>query len=87
MKISFSSKAEKQLKKLPRNILENLMAWITFIEKDGLEKIRQIRGYRDEALKGERKGQRSSRLNKAYRVIYKEDGTILEIIEVNNHEY
>jgi len=63
------------------------MAWITFIEKDGLEKIRQIRGYRDEALKGERKGQRSSRLNKAYRVIYKEDGTILEIIEVNNHEY
>jgi toxin HigB-1 len=48
-------------------------------------------GFHDEPLKGDRKGQRSIRLNKAYRAIYTEgqrkEVRIISIIEVNKHEY
>ena len=42
----------------------------------GLRETRKIKGYHDEPLQGDRKGQRSIRLNKAYRAFYivKEDG-------------
>lgn len=59
--------------------------------EEGIEEIRKISGYHDEPLKGKRKGQRSVRLNRAYRVIYLENEsiTLLEILveEVNKHEY
>ncbi len=58
---------------------------------EGLQKIRKIPGFHDEPLKGVRKGQRSIRLNKAYRAIYQlgKSGKIevVEIIEVNKHDY
>ena len=57
----------------------------------GLREIRKLPGYHDEPLKGDRLGQRSIRLNKAYRAIYiqEKDGAINLIIieEVNKHEY
>jgi proteic killer suppression protein len=87
MKVTISKKAEKQIKKLPQSIIGHLLYWIEIIEKDGVEMMRLIRGYNDEALKGDRKGQRSSRLNRSYRVIYTDNGEILEVREVNNHEY
>ena len=52
---------------------------------------RLLPGYHDETLKGERKGQRSVRLNKGYRVIYEETETgnivLISVPEVNKHEY
>jgi len=57
----------------------------------GLEEVRKLSGYHDEPLKGERKGQRSVRLNRAYRVIYSEDKNgeihIVNILEISKHEY
>ena len=48
-------------------------------------------GFHDEPLKGKRQGQRSVRLNRAYRAIYVERGTgaveLIEVLEVNKHEY
>lgn len=48
-------------------------------------------GYHDEPLKGKRVGQRSIRLNRAYRAIYEIDETgqvhFIEVLEVNKHEY
>lgn len=53
--------------------------------------VRKIPSFHDEPLKGDRKGQRSIRLSKAYRAIYKigKQGNleIAEIIEVNKHDY
>jgi proteic killer suppression protein len=50
-----------------------------------------VPGFHDEPLKGDRKGQRSIRLNKAYRAIYiegqRKEVHIISIIEVNKHEY
>ena len=57
----------------------------------GISKVRTIPGFHDEPLKGNREGQRSIRLNKAYRAIYieneKKEVTIISIIEVNKHDY
>ena len=57
----------------------------------GLEAVRQRPGYHDEPLKGQRLGQRSVRLNRAYRAIYVEHDDakvrLFEVIEVNKHDY
>lgn len=82
---------EKSIKKLPDHIVIKLLSWAKRVEIYGLEEIRKITGFHDEPLKGDRAGQRSIRLNKAYRAIYTIDhsGTIriIKVIEVNKHEY
>lgn len=61
------------------------------IEEHGISMMRRIPGYHDEPLKGDRRGQRSSRLSQAYRVIYieNEDGELIVVgvLEVNKHDY
>lgn len=85
--------ASKQLKKLPREILEHVRFWQRAVEFEGLSAVRKLSGYHDEPLKGERKGQRSIRLNRSWRLIYIEHAiageTVVEVlvIEVNKHEY
>lgn len=89
--IVLSTKAKKDLQGLPSYIVRKLLAWVEDVENRGLENVRLVPGYHDEPLKGSRKGQRSIRLNKAYRAIYvlKNDGTLefVEVIEVNKHDY
>jgi proteic killer suppression protein len=89
--VSISKRAVSDLKKVPKYIRLNLELWVAAVEADGLQTVRKIPGYHDEPLKGDRAGQRSIRLNKAYRAIYviKADGSIefVEILEVNKHEY
>ena len=84
-------KALKEIEKLPRNIVDSLMTWINSVEEEGIREIRKISGYHDEPLKGDRAGQRSVKLNKAYRAIYvmTDEGEIelVTIIEVNKHKY
>jgi addiction module RelE/StbE family toxin len=48
-----------------------------------------IRGFRDEALLGEWKGHRSSRLNLQWRVIYRVEGDVflVEVVQVTPHDY
>ncbi|MGH1469309.1 MAG: hypothetical protein ACRBBP_10615 [Bdellovibrionales bacterium] len=46
-----------------------LLSWVEAVELKGLRQIRRLSGFHDEPLKGKRKGQRSIRLNKAYRAI------------------
>lgn len=59
--------AEKQLKKVPLQIREALRYWAESVERLGIREVRKLAGYHDEPLKGNRKGQRSVRLNRAYR--------------------
>ena len=83
--------ALRDLKKVPLHISRKLQAWIGDVGHHGLKEIRKIPGYHDELLKGKRVGQRSIRLSRSYRAIYRieEDGTVkfIEIAEVNKHEY
>lgn len=42
------SKVEKQLKKVPQEIVFRLMRWIRTIEEFGLNEARKVKGYHDE---------------------------------------
>ena len=56
------SKVEKQIKKLPNEIAKKFSDWINLIEDEGYLKYLKVISYRDHALKGNRKGQRSAML-------------------------
>jgi len=83
--------AEKQIRRLPKQVVAAYRTWVRTVELDGIRKTRTYLGYHDEPLKGDRKGQRSARLSRAYRVIYEETESgnivLIGVQEVNKHEY
>jgi len=88
--IELSKKTKKQLQKLPKSILSSFASWVLNVEMIGIEETRKIPGYHDELLKSPREGQRSVRLNRAYRVFYtvhENSIRIVHIIEINKHKY
>jgi len=89
--VRISKDAQKDLTKVPQFIVTKLTFWIDSISESGLREVKKIPGFHDEPLKGKRSGQRSIRLSKAYRAIYKivSNGSIevIDILEVNKHEY
>ena len=89
-RVEISKLAAKQLRKVPRYIVDNLAIWVTAVEHDGLEEVRKVPGYHDEPLKGIRLGQRSIRLSRSYRAIYEiKDGKakFVSVEEVTKHDY
>ncbi len=79
----------KACSRLPRQVLKKYELWKSVVRYNSPEKLKEFKGFHDEALKGEWKGCRSSRLNIQYRVIYsvqKQEG-IIYVEEVNPHEY
>jgi proteic killer suppression protein len=89
-RVEITKRAEKHLRKVPEHIKMNLMIWVAAVELDGLEEVRQVPGYHDEPLKGDRAGQRSIRLSRSYRAIYEIKKDIVEFVsveEVNKHDY
>jgi toxin HigB-1 len=89
--VEISRFALKQLRRLPHYVVDKLLGWVRFVEQEGLEEARRIPGFHDEPLRGQRLGQRSIRLSKAYRAIYRIDerGSIEFVIieEVSKHGY
>jgi proteic killer suppression protein len=86
--IIFTKNAKKQLEKCPKEIRFKVDVWASDIQKNGIDFVRNQPSYRDEALKGSRKGQRSMRLNRQWRVIYEEQtGLIIAIQEITPHDY
>jgi addiction module RelE/StbE family toxin len=79
----------RQLKKLPVEILKRYQKWKDIVEVSGPSGLKMIRGFRDEALAGEWKNHRSSRLNEQYRVIYhvEQDSVLVEVVTVTPHDY
>lgn len=89
-RVVLAKSAQKDLIKLPHHIVRKLMTWVDAIEQSGLDEVRKVSGYHDEALSGRRRGQRSIRLSLHYRAFYVVRlGAIefVEIQEVNKHEY
>jgi len=88
-KVSRTRGFEKQLAKVPGFIRKKVIFWVFLVESNGVWEVMKSRGFHDEPLKGERKSQRSVRLNKAYRLIYRiiSDRVHLELLEVHKHEY
>ena len=79
----------RQLRKLPTDVLKRYEKWKDIVTISGPRGPGAIRGLRDEALRGEWSGDRSSRLGGQYRVIYriaKKEVSVL-VIDLSAHDY
>ena len=89
-RVKIDEKILDKVAKMPPQIGRKLAFWIEAVAHQGLAQVRKTPGFHDEPLVANRLGQRSIRLNKAYRAIYIEiDGepVVVEIIEVSKHKY
>lgn len=79
----------KSLESIPIEVLKRYEKWKDIVAVSGPQGLSKIKGLRDEALAGEWKGHRSSRLNLQYRVIYKveKDKVLVQVVNVTAHDY
>jgi proteic killer suppression protein len=79
----------KRLRRTPTEVLKRYEKWKDIVEVSGPDGLLLIKGFRDEALQGEWKGYRSSRLNKQYRIIYRveSDKLFVLVMEITPHDY
>lgn len=79
----------KRVRKLPNTVLKKYELWKNLVFRHGPAILRTFPGFHDEKLKGERSGQRSSRLSIQYRVIYQVDDhkLIVDVLDITPHQY
>ena len=82
-------RVDKQLAAVPRDILKRYEKWKDIAMLSGPPGLRLIKGFHDEALAGDWKGHRSSRLNVQYRVIYQvlADIQVFRVVSITAHDY
>ncbi len=88
-KIFEHRRVSKQLNVLPDEVLKRYEKWKDIVSISGPDGLMQIKGFRDEALRGEWKSHRASRLNIQYRVIYRveKDQVLVQVVSVTPHDY
>ena len=74
---------------VPVEVLKRYEKWKDIARLSGPPGLRAIKGFHDEALLGEWKGHRSSRLGLKWRVIYLVVANVLQIqvVHVTAHDY
>jgi addiction module RelE/StbE family toxin len=79
----------RKLRRIPVEVLKRYEKWKDIVMISGPQGLRLIKGFHDEALRGEWQGFRSSRLGKQYRLIYRiEDRKLyVKVIDVTPHDY
>lgn len=82
-------RVSKQLSSVPKDVLKKYEKWKDIVTLSGPHGLRRLKGLHDEALSGEWKGCRSSRLNLHYRVIYKVENEqiLIQVVKVTPHDY
>ena len=82
-------RVEKLLDAVPKDILKRYEKWLDIAKISGPPGLRAIKGFHDEALAGEWKGHRSSRLSIQYRVIYRVVAAeqLFQVVSVTAHDY
>jgi len=82
-------RVEKQLDAVPREILKRYEKWKDIAMISGLPGLRLIKGFHDEALRGEWQGYRSSRPGSKHRVIYRviPGEALFRVVHITPHDY
>jgi toxin HigB-1 len=82
-------RVDKQLSSAPREILKRYEKWKDIAVLSGPPGLRLIKGFHDEALSGEWRGYRSSRLGLQWRIIYSTmpDQQLFQVISIAAHDY
>lgn len=77
------------LPKIPDVVLKRYERWKDIVQISGPQGLRAIRGFRDEALRGEWKGCRSSRLGQQYGIIYgvEAEEVLVYVLDLTAHDY
>ena len=80
---------DRKYKSLPIEVLKRYEKWKDIVCISGPSGLRVIRGFKDEALRGQLKGFRSSRLGQQFRVIYKVEASkiLVKVIDLTPHDY
>jgi len=83
-------RVDKQLStNVPIEVLKRYEKWKDIARLSGPPGLRAIKGFHDEALSGEWKDHRSSRLGFKWRVIYQvvADELLIQVVQVTAHDY
>jgi mRNA-degrading endonuclease YafQ of YafQ-DinJ toxin-antitoxin module len=82
-------RVDKQLDAVPREILQRYEKWKDIAMLSGPSGLRLIKGFHDEALAGEWKGHRSSRLGIQFRLIYRvvPSEQLFQVVSITAHDY
>jgi len=82
-------KLGKVVQTLPLQVVKKYELWKNIVFRHGPDKLREFPGFHDEKLKGDREGQRSSRLNIQYRIIYsvEKEAVTVYVIDITPHKY
>ena len=83
-------RVDKQLSAaVPQEVLKRYEKWKDIAMLSGPPGLRAIQGFHDEALAGQWKGHRSSRLGLQWRVIYTLvlDVLLIQVVEITPHDY
>ena len=83
-------RVDKQLSAaVPQEVLKRYEKWKDIAMLSGPRGLHAIKGFHDEALSGDWKGHRSSRLGLQWRVIYRlaQEVLSIQVVEVTPHDY
>lgn len=74
---------------LPIEILKRYEKWKDIVRISGPDGLQAIRGFNDEALKGQWKGHRYSRLGRKYRVLdrIESQSVSVMVVDLTPHDY
>jgi addiction module RelE/StbE family toxin len=88
-KIYEHRQVEKQIQSCPLEVQKKYEKWKDIVVISGQQGLMLIKGFADEALKGEWSGYRSSRLNQQYRVIYQINANevYVQVEKITPHDY
>jgi addiction module RelE/StbE family toxin len=82
-------RVDRQLDRVPGEVLKRYEKWKDIAMLSGPPGLRLIKGFHDEALAGEWKGHRSSRLGIQFRLIYRvvAPQQLLQVVSITAHDY
>lgn len=82
-------RVDKQVRGIPKDILKRYEKWKDIVNLSGPPGLRLIKGFHDEALSGEWRGHRSSRLGVQWRVIYHvvASQVLVQVVSITAHDY
>jgi addiction module RelE/StbE family toxin len=82
-------RVERRLRRMPVEILKRYEKWKDIVRISGPPGLRLIKGFHDEALRGEWGGHRSCRLGAQVRVIYRveEREILVLVVDITAHDY
>jgi mRNA-degrading endonuclease YafQ of YafQ-DinJ toxin-antitoxin module len=82
-------RVDRQLDRVPREVLQRYEKWKDIAMLSGPPGLRSIKGFHDEALTGEWKGHRSSRLGIQFRLTYRVVASeqLFQVVSITAHDY